>query len=72
MRTLSMADRLCLGSSMRRNRENAMELCAIVGVHPGQIGALFHGTTVATNIVIEHDGAEVDMMVSAVPTPPSC
>jgi N-methylhydantoinase A len=105
MRTLSMPDGPCLGSSIQRNRENAIirvgvdvggtftdlvlekvdspsvrkvythkvpstvadqsigvvqgvvELCAIAGVQRGQIDALFHGTTVATNIVIERDGA---------------
>ena len=41
-----------------------VELCAIAGVQPGQIDALFHGTTVATNIVIERNGAEVGMITT--------
>lgn len=41
-----------------------VELCAIAGVQPSQIDALFHGTTVATNIVIERNGAEVGMITT--------
>jgi len=41
-----------------------VELCAIAGVQPGEIDALFHGTTVATNIVIERNGAEVGMITT--------
>ncbi len=41
-----------------------VELCGIAGVEPGQIDALFHGTTVATNIVIERNGAEVGMITT--------
>ena len=44
--------------------QGVVELCAIAGVAPGQIDALFHGTTVATNIVIERDGAEVGMITT--------
>ncbi|MDP2083062.1 MAG: hydantoinase/oxoprolinase family protein [Pseudotabrizicola sp.] len=44
--------------------QGVVELCAIAGVQPGQIDALFHGTTVATNIVIERNGAEVGMITS--------
>lgn len=44
--------------------QGVVELCAIAGVQPGQIDALFHGTTVATNIVIERNGAEVGMITT--------
>ncbi len=44
--------------------QGVVELCALAGVAPGQIDALFHGTTVATNIVIERDGAEVGMITT--------
>lgn len=44
--------------------KGVVELCAIAGVQPSQIDALFHGTTVATNIVIERNGAEVGMITT--------
>ncbi|MBI1169831.1 hydantoinase/oxoprolinase family protein [bacterium] len=44
--------------------QGVVELCARAGVDPGQIDILFHGTTVATNIVIERDGAEVGMITT--------
>lgn len=44
--------------------QGVLDLCRIAGVPPGQIDALFHGTTVATNIVIERDGAEVGMITT--------
>lgn len=44
--------------------QGVVELCRIAGVEPGQIDALFHGTTVATNIVIERNGAEVGMITT--------
>ena len=31
---------------------------------PGEIDQFFHGTTVATNIIIEHDGAEVGLITT--------
>ena len=44
--------------------KGVVELCAIAGIQPAQIDALFHGTTVATNIVIERNGAEVGMITT--------
>lgn len=44
--------------------QGVVELCAIAGVQPAEIDALFHGTTVATNIVIERNGAEVGMITT--------
>ena len=40
------------------------ELCQRVGVEPADIDHLFHGTTVATNIVLEHNGAKVGMLTT--------
>jgi N-methylhydantoinase A len=40
------------------------ELCDISSVRPGDIKLIVHGTTVATNITIEHNGAEVGMLTS--------
>jgi N-methylhydantoinase A len=40
------------------------ELCASARVRPQDIAMLVHGTTVATNITIEHSGAEVGMLTT--------
>ena len=40
------------------------ELCEMAGVRPGDIDLIVHGTTVATNITIEHNGAEVGMLTT--------
>jgi N-methylhydantoinase A/oxoprolinase/acetone carboxylase beta subunit len=40
------------------------ELCAIAGVRPDDVSLIVHGTTIATNITIEHNGAEVGMLTS--------
>lgn len=40
------------------------ELCARAGVAPTEISAVFHATTVATNTVLEHDGALVGMITT--------
>ncbi len=44
--------------------DGVAELCRIAGVSPADIGVLFHGTTVATNMVIERKGAEVGMITT--------
>jgi N-methylhydantoinase A len=41
-----------------------LKVCGIAGVEPGQIGMVLHGTTVATNMVIERAGAEVGMITT--------
>ncbi|MBN9070369.1 MAG: hydantoinase/oxoprolinase family protein [Rhizobiales bacterium] len=41
-----------------------LKVCGIAGVEPGAIDAVFHGTTVATNMVIERDGAKVGMITT--------
>ena len=40
------------------------ELCDIARVSPADVSLIVHGTTVATNITIEHNGAEVGMLTS--------
>jgi N-methylhydantoinase A len=40
------------------------ELCEQAGIEPGEIDAVFHGTTVATNAVLEHRGAEAGMLTT--------
>jgi N-methylhydantoinase A/oxoprolinase/acetone carboxylase beta subunit len=39
-------------------------LCAQAGVEPAAIDMLFHGTTVATNIVLQHSGARVGLITN--------
>lgn len=40
------------------------EICEIAGVTPGQIEAVFHGTTVGTNAMLVHDGAVTGMITN--------
>ncbi len=40
------------------------ELCTMAGVEPSELDQVFHGTTIATNIVIEHNGARVGMITT--------
>ncbi|MEK9944433.1 MAG: hydantoinase/oxoprolinase family protein [Alphaproteobacteria bacterium] len=40
------------------------EICEIGGVNPKDIDLIVHGTTVATNITLEHNGSEVGMLTS--------
>ncbi|HEY8449742.1 MAG TPA: hydantoinase/oxoprolinase family protein [Bacillota bacterium] len=44
--------------------EGTLELCRLAGVTPGEIQQFFHGTTVATNIVLERKGARVGMITT--------
>jgi N-methylhydantoinase A len=41
-----------------------VELCAHAGVAPGDLDGVLHGTTVATNAVLEHRGARTGMITS--------
>ena len=41
-----------------------VEICKIAGIAPGDVDTVFHGTTVATNMVIERKGAEVGMITT--------
>ena len=40
------------------------ELCGAAGVAPADVDAVFHGTTVATNAVLQHRGAEAGMLTT--------
>lgn len=44
--------------------QGILKVCAMAGVEPGSIDAVFHGTTVATNLVIERGGAKVGMITT--------
>src|SRR5919198_2393192 len=44
--------------------EGVQGLCAKAGVALGEVDNLLHGTTVATNIVLTHTGAEVGMITT--------
>lgn len=41
-----------------------MEICEMANIQPSEINQFFHGTTVATNIVLEHNGANVGMITT--------
>jgi N-methylhydantoinase A/oxoprolinase/acetone carboxylase beta subunit len=40
------------------------ELTGLAGTQPSELEQVFHGTTIATNIVIEHDGAQVGLITT--------
>ena len=40
------------------------ELCRLAGVAEGEITGVFHGTTIATNAVLQHEGAVVGMITT--------
>jgi N-methylhydantoinase A len=40
------------------------QICERVGIRPSDIGRVMHGTTVATNAVLEHKGARVGLLVT--------
>ncbi|SDF65842.1 hydantoinase/oxoprolinase family protein [Thalassobaculum litoreum] len=44
--------------------EGAVELCRRVGVDPASIDHLMHGTTIATNAVLEYDGVEAGLITT--------
>jgi N-methylhydantoinase A/oxoprolinase/acetone carboxylase beta subunit len=44
--------------------QGIQELTAEAGESPAALDQVFHGTTIATNIVIEHDGARVGMITT--------
>ena len=39
-------------------------ICELAGIAPGQIGSVFHGTTVGTNAMLVHDGAVTGMITN--------
>lgn len=44
--------------------DGAVELCRRVGVDPASIDHLMHGTTIATNAVLEYDGVEAGLITT--------
>ncbi|MEQ9122532.1 MAG: hydantoinase/oxoprolinase family protein, partial [Alphaproteobacteria bacterium] len=45
--------------------EGMAELCRIAGTEPARIDRVLHGTTIATNAVLEHRGVEAGMITTA-------
>src|SRR5436305_1872772 len=43
----------------------AQKVCAAAGVSIGDLDGILHGTTVATNIVLQHSGARVGLITTA-------
>ena len=41
-----------------------LEICEMAEIEPGQIDLVLHGTTVATNALLEHDGARTGMLTT--------
>lgn len=48
----------------RATMSGLRELCGIAGVGPTQLEQVFHGTTVATNIVLERNGSRTGMITT--------
>ena len=44
--------------------QGVKEICAKAGLAPAELDLIVHGTTVATNTIIEHDGADVGMLTT--------
>src|SRR5919204_6579822 len=44
--------------------QGIQEITAQAGVSPAALEQVFHGTTIATNIVIEHNGAKVGLITT--------
>src|SRR4029450_519657 len=44
--------------------QGVKELAEEAGAEPSTLDQVFHGTTIATNIVIEHNGARVGMLTT--------
>ena len=44
--------------------DGAIELCEMAGVAPAKVEQFFHGTTIATNIVLEHSGAKTGLITT--------
>lgn len=40
------------------------EVCRMAGIEPSELAYVFHGTTTATNAILEHDGAEVGLLTT--------
>ena len=48
----------------RGRSRGSSELTAQAGASPAELDQVFHGTTIATNIVIEHNGARVGLITT--------
>ncbi|MEZ5102427.1 MAG: hydantoinase B/oxoprolinase family protein [Thermoleophilia bacterium] len=48
----------------RATLDGAAELLAAAGLEPGDVGQFLHGTTVVTNIVLEHKGARAGLITT--------
>src|SRR5438309_1373517 len=44
--------------------EGLAELCRQAGIRPGDIDYFMHGTTIATNIILEHNGAKCGLITT--------
>jgi N-methylhydantoinase A len=44
--------------------QGVQQICRIADISPDEVDVIAHGTTVATNITIEHNGAEVGMLTT--------
>ena len=44
--------------------EGLLELCRQAAIAPGEIDYFMHGTTIATNIVLEHNGAKCGLITT--------
>ncbi len=44
--------------------QGVIELCQQAGITPGDVDQLLHGTTIATNALLEHRGAEVGLITN--------
>jgi N-methylhydantoinase A len=40
------------------------EICDLAGIEPGQVDLLVHGTTIATNALLQYDGAETGLITT--------
>jgi N-methylhydantoinase A len=52
------------GEPERAMVDGLAELCAAAGLAPSDVTGVFHGTTVATNAVLEHEGAVAGMITT--------
>jgi N-methylhydantoinase A len=48
----------------RATVQGTEEICRLAGIAPADIGLVLHGTTVATNALLEHDGGRTGMLTT--------